>query len=422
MPIITHWRAICAIFIVCVAISIASAQTFTSIFNFEATNGSSPNGPLVQGRNGNFYGTTLGGGNLNCFKGGYGNPYGCGVVFRVTPEGKLTVLYTFCAEFPTCSEGVYPFAGLTLANDGNFYGTTYGSSGGDCTQGSALCGTIFRITPSGRLTTLYRFCKQTKCRDGYFPYARLIQATDGNLYATTEQGGAQNYGTVFKITLSGKLTVLHSFCSEAECADGSLPQQGLIQAKDGNFYGTTALGLYLYGSVFKMTQKGVLTTIYSFTANDGGLPGNLVQAANGRLYGTTQLGGVYGDGLFFEISPRGKLNALHNFCPGFDCKDGAFPNWLIRGTNNNLYGTALYGGDVRVCAGLADGCGTVFKITTTGILTRLHSFSDTDGGWPFGLIQATNGSLYGTTGIGGNLTCGTWGCGTVFSLNPRSKP
>jgi uncharacterized repeat protein (TIGR03803 family) len=102
------------------------------------------------------------------------------------------VLYTFCAEFSTCSEGVYPFAGLTLANDGNFYGTTYGSSGGDCTQGSALCGTIFRITPGGVLTTLYRFCRQPKCSDGSFPYAVLIQATDGQLYGTTEGEGERH--------------------------------------------------------------------------------------------------------------------------------------------------------------------------------------------------------------------------------------
>jgi uncharacterized repeat protein (TIGR03803 family) len=185
---------------------------------------STPFAALVEGSNGELYGTSEDGGNSNC-----NAPYGCGSVFKITLNGTLTTLHAFCSE-SNCSDGQYPYARLVQATDGNFYGTT--QSGG-----SQALGTIFRITPSGGLTTIYSFCSQPKCRDGASPTAGLIQATDGNLYGTAG-GGANGGGTIFKINFAGVLTTLHSF----DQTDGASPQGTLIQATDGNFYGTTSFG------------------------------------------------------------------------------------------------------------------------------------------------------------------------------------
>jgi uncharacterized repeat protein (TIGR03803 family) len=196
------------------------------------------------------------------------------------------------------------------ASDGNFYGTTVEG-------GADGAGTVFRITPSGTLTTLYSFCSQVNCTDGYWPYAGLVQAADGNLYGTTGNGGAfGNYGTVFKITPSGTLTTLYSFCAQNGCADGEEPAARLVQAADGNFYGTTASGgtsqncdSYRCGTVFKITPSGTLTTLHSFNYADGAYPyaglvqaSGLVQAAVLNFYGTTFKGGGDGYGTVFRLA------------------------------------------------------------------------------------------------------------------------
>jgi uncharacterized repeat protein (TIGR03803 family) len=423
---ITCWVTACATFVTYAAMSIASAQTFTTMFNFDATNGANPNGPLTQGRDGSYYGTTDGGGNLNCFEGGYGYPYGCGTVFKITPQGTLVVLYTFCVQYATCTDGVYPLAGLVLGNDGKLYGTTYDNGTAQCQPSLGECGTVFKIPAMGTLTTLQRFDRT----DGALPLAGLAQAADGAFYGTTSEGGltpppfVNGCGTIFKITAGGTLTTLHKFCSKPNFADGYTPQAGVIQAKDGNFYGTTAGGPSVYGTVFRMTPKGAVTTLHTFNLNDGFLPGGLVQARDGNFYGMTVYGGAVDNGTVFKITPSGEFTTLYSFCvQGTGCKDGVFPSGaLVQGPDGKLYGTTIGGGDTRVCGGIADGCGTVFKITTAGVLTRLHSFSNTDGDGPGGLLQATNGRFYGTTASGGNLNCGTWGCGTVFSLNVGFPP
>src|SRR5271157_6097159 len=213
---------------------ISAAGSFRTLHNFSGSDGAVPTAGLVQGTDGNFYGTTSSNG-----------PNGYGTVFKITPAGVLTTLYGFSS-----GDGAYPYGALVLATDGNFYGTTLGGGvNGNC-DGLDACGTVFKITPAGVLTTLYTFCTQTNCTDGSRPYAGLVQASDGNFYGTTWQGGTNcvpglngGCGTVFKITPNGTFTSLYSFCTQANCTDGKNPFYGsLVQATDGNLYGTTWLG------------------------------------------------------------------------------------------------------------------------------------------------------------------------------------
>jgi uncharacterized repeat protein (TIGR03803 family) len=399
-----------AVFLLCVVTSIAApAQTFTTLASFDGTNGAEPEvGSLVQGLDGNFYGTTYDGG-----------AHGTGVVFKVTPGGKLTILYSFCSQ-TNCADGGNPYGGLVLATDGNFYGTT--SVGGAV----SYAGTFFRVTPTGTLTTLYSFCaQQPNCADGEQPFAGLVEATDGDFYGTTHSGGAHGYGTVFKITPTGTLTTLYSFCTQANCADGSSPSAGLVQATDGKFYGTTYEGgadNACYGgcgTVFKVASEGTLTTLHSFDETDGAGPlAGLVQAIDRSFYGTTYEGGnlscfaPIGCGTIFKISSGGTLTTLHSF----DSTDGGFPfAGLVQAADGNFYGTTELGGANDNCA---DGCGTVFAITSEGTLTTLHSFDGTDGYELLaGLVQGTEGNFYGTAHYGGSSNDGT-----LFSLSVGPGP
>jgi uncharacterized repeat protein (TIGR03803 family) len=333
-----------------------------------------------------------------------------GTVFRVTTTGKLTTIYNFC-ELANCADGASPAAGLVLGTDGFFYGTT--TEGGTSVNNSSP-GTIFKISPGGVLKTLYSFCAQTDCADGSTPYAPLVQGTDGNFYGTAYAGGEFALGTIFKISPAGTFAKLHDFCSVGECVDGTHPYGGLIQATNGAFYGTTNGAP---GTVFEITPAGVLTTIYTFCSqtncNDGAEPEDgLVQAANGNFYGTTLDGGVNTEGTVFVLAPTGKLTTLYNFCSLANCVDGSSPiAGLIQGSDGNLYGTTLEGG-----ANLF--YGSVFEITPSGVLTTLHSFDNTDGGDPnAGLLQATNGTFYGVTSGGGSSFEGT-----VFSVSTGLKP
>jgi uncharacterized repeat protein (TIGR03803 family) len=389
------------------------AQTFTTLFSFDRNDGARPDAVLVQATNGDLYGATYDDG-----------LHGGGTVFKITPGGALTTLYSFCAQIG-CADGKLPGAGLIQAADLDLYGTTQFGGAYDT-------GTVFKITPDGALTTLYSFCAQSGCADGEYPHAALVQAIDENLYGTTQFGGTygdypNTGGTVFKITPGGALTTLYSFCAQSGCADGSQPAQGLVQATNGDFYGTTFEGgIYASGAVFKITASGALTTLYSFCAlglpcTDGDSPiAGLVQASDGNLYGTTLYGGAFSDlanswGTIFKITPTGTLTTLYSFCSQSGCPDGANPLGLIQATDGDLYGTTSNYGD--------HGHGTVFKITTNGKLTTLHSFCSqtmcTDGARPgAGLLQATDGKFYGPTYGGG--TAG--GAGTVYSLSVGLGP
>jgi uncharacterized repeat protein (TIGR03803 family) len=386
------------VLLLCVATA-SPAQTFKTLHSFDGTDGSYSQAGLVQATNGNLYGTT----NVTPKKGSGANRYGTvfqkyGTVFKISTSGALTTLHGF-----GFTDGSLPYAGLVQATDGNFYGT---ASGG----GAHRTGTVFKITPSGTLTTLHSFCSKSGCTDGESPHAGLVQATDGNFYGTTSSGGANGAGTVFKISPSGTLTTLHSFCSQSGCTDGSMPQAGLVQATNGNFYGTTSSGgANGFGTVFKISPSGTLTTLYTFCSGgctDGLSPyAGLVQATDGNFYGTTSSSGARGYyGTVFKITPSGALTTLYTFDYG---TDGASPfAGLVQATDGNFYGTTSLGG-ANVYYG------TVFKITPSGALTTLYSFAGTDGASPFaGLVQATNGNFYGTTSSGGAN-----GDGTVFSLS-----
>ena len=392
-------RKASSVFLLCAATVIASpAQTFKNLTNFNAANGAGPYYmTLVQGTDGNLYGTTNGGGTNDD-----------GTVFKITPSGKLTSLLSF-----DNSDGSNPVAGLALDLSGNFYGT---ASGGGA---STYYGTIFKMTPTGKLTTVYNVCSEQGCHDGADPYSALVQDVNGNFYGTTNQGGDQGQGTVYKVTAGGKFTRLHTFAY----AEGVAPWAGLVQASNGDFYGTTSAGTNsMEGSVFKITSQGKFTVVYTFcskaSCSDGATPrGTLVQAPNGDLYGTTPGGGDYNGGTVFKLTPGGKLTTLYSFCAQSNCPDGYGPYaGLVLGTDGNFYGTTVEGG-VATCDS-PYGCGTVFKITPQGKLTTLHRFKETDGALPFGgLVQATNGSFYGTTTAGGPTNVGT-----IFSLSMGLNP
>jgi uncharacterized repeat protein (TIGR03803 family) len=255
--------------------------------------------------------------------------------------------------------------------------------------------------------------------------AGLVQGADGYLYGTTTDEGAYGGGTVFKITPNGTLTTLYSFCAQTGCPDGEEPNAGLIQASNGNFYGTTLYGgaspTCTYpdgcGTIFEITPSGTLTTIQSSNAFG---PTGLIQATNGNLYGTTIGGGANSKGTVFEITLGGTLKAIYSFCSQSECTDGSNPNGgLTQATDGNFYGTASEGGSHNF--------GTVFEITPGGKLTTLYSFcseksGDTceDGQYPDGgVVQDTDGMFYGTTqGSGSDGGC----CGTAFSLNTGLGP
>jgi uncharacterized repeat protein (TIGR03803 family) len=417
--------------VLCAATAIMlPAQTVTTLFSFGETNGAYPQAAMVQGTNGFLYGTTPYGG-INCA------PTGCGTIFAITPDGTLTTLYSFCA-FSQCGDGAEPLGALIEAANGEFYGTTSaGGSSSYCTPvygHLAGCGTVFKMTPSGLLTTIYNFCSQPPCADGSQPTG-LVQAANGSLYGTTFGGGTNGGGTIFMITPQGTFTTLYSFCSQGGglCTDGRYPGQ-LVQATNGDLYGTTASGGAWddNGTVFRITPSGTFTTLYSFCpyydCSDGASPNGLVQATDGNFYGTTFIGGsgatgcgsstAPGCGTVFRITPSGDLYTLYSFTDG----DGLMPYaGLVQATDKNLYGTTseagLYGG------------GTLFKITPAGLLTAIFNFDYSEGPsagwWPqSAMVQDTDGNLYGTTLYGGtDLACDNPpGCGTIFSLSVGLRP
>jgi uncharacterized repeat protein (TIGR03803 family) len=378
----------------CGLLTLASAQTFTTLASFQYDGANPEYVSLIQANDGNFYGTTRDGG------GG-----AVGVVFKVTPAGELRDL----TDFSNTRDG-YPYAGVVQAADGNFYGTTW-------QRGTQNAGTAFEVTSSGTLTVLYSFCSENNCADGDEPLAPLIQGTDQNFYGTTADGGTKGYGTVFKLSMAGALTTLHNF----RFKDGASPVAGLIRAKNGKFYGTTLFGgTKGGGAVFEMTAAGKLKTLYSFCqqkkCTDGTNPyAGLVQAADGSFYGTTYAGGAHGHGTVFRVTAAGKLTTLYSFCSQKRCSDGAYPYaGVIHATDGNFYGTTSQGG--------TSNWGTIYKVSSTGQWAMLHRFcakkNCTDGADPSGgLLQATSGIFYGTTTYGGISQEGT-----VYSLSMGLAP
>jgi len=299
-----------------------------------------------------------------------------------------------------------PKGGLTLGTDGNFYGTTDGG-------GAYLFGTIFKMTPTGSLTVLHDFGSGLDL-DGGFPYASPVEGNDGNFYGTTL---GSTYGTIYKITPSGDLTSLHHFTF----TDGSNPSGPLVLGDDGNFYGTTSNGGSSgAGVVYKITPAGTLTVLHSFSTTDGEAPvGPLVQGNDGNFYGVTSAGGSSDAGVVFKITPTGALTTLHEMNGS---TDGSSPSaGLIQATDGKFYGVAA-GGGTRTCD-----CGTIFTVTSEGVFNVLYNFDRTSGSSPYvPLRQHTNGIFYGDTWIGGldKAKCSQGGdhCGVFYSWNEGLKP
>jgi uncharacterized repeat protein (TIGR03803 family) len=395
------WKAVCAAFLFCAVATIASsAQTFNVLTNFDGTNGGNPYGSLVQGEDGNFYGTT----NVK-------GPTDYGTAFKITSAGQLTTLYSFCSQ-PQCADGGEPRAGLIQGTDGLFYGTT--TMGG----GQTGDGTLFGMTSTGTLSGAYDFGA-----DNFPSNAALVQSPGGDLYGLTAE-------QVFKITRSGKLTTLYTF------TNGTSAGNGLMQASNGNFYITTYYGgAYGFGAIYKMTPSGNVTTLYSFCPSncddDNGFApdATMVEGNDGSLYGTTSQGGTNGDGTVFKIA-LGKITTLYNFCSQTGCTDGSYPLGLVQGSDGNFYGVTYYGGNN---GGYLSGEGTLYKITPAGQLTTLYRFCSqtncADGSGPLAaLMQGTDGNFYGTTLYGGSNASAcppfifSGPCGTVFSLSTGLGP
>jgi uncharacterized repeat protein (TIGR03803 family) len=323
----------------------------------------------------------------------YGGAHGAGTLFRVTPSGELTTLVSFDG-----TNGAHPMAALLKTDDGSLYGSTV--DGG--TKGEN--GTVFQMTPAGKLTTLLSFAGT----NGSHPYAKLIQARDGHLYGTTLLGGATGAGTVFRISTAGELTTLVSLMLTNT---GAFPAGALLEDGEGNFYGTTANGNPTYGgTAFKMTSDGQLTNLVLFKGANGWDPmAALVQGVDGNFYGTGEYGGNMslngglGMGTVFKLTPTGVLKTLVTFtgangsiCLGPLAQDHA----------GNFYGTTYAGGP--------GGGGTIFKMTPDGVLTTLVAFNSANGRGPNGpLLPSSDGSFYGTTQYGG-----PGGAGTVFQITP----
>jgi uncharacterized repeat protein (TIGR03803 family) len=364
-----------------------SKSSFNPIYDFGDHTGDplSPQavGVIAQGRDGNLWSTTLFGGRNNM-----------GTAFKLTPGGKLTVIYNF-----TSATG-QPSSGLTLGTDGNFYGATFnGGTGTACIGG---CGTVFKLTPSGKLTILWNF---QGGNDGQMPYSGPIEGKDGSFYGTTYQGGANTVGTIYQLTPSGKLTNIYQF----DAIHGAFPIGPLVQATDGNLYGTTAGFGFNYGTIFKIVPSGdfALTLLFTFDAFDGAYPyAGLIQSGDAKLYGTTTGASLSGD--VFEITTEGSFAELHALNGS---TDGAIANaGLVRASDGNFYGAAQQGGD---------GFGTLFRITSKGTFTVCEDFDATDGSEPLVTpIQHTNGILYGDTSLGGDIN----NMGVFYALNLGLKP
>jgi len=325
---------------------------------------------------------------------------------------SFSVLYSFQGT----TDGGQPFAGLIRDSSGNLYGTTEGVQDG--------FGTVFELDPTGKETTLWNFNDPKR---GQYPEAALIRDSKGNLYSTTEEGGRYSGGTVFRLKKSGAQTVLHSF--DKNNTDGFHPVAALVADAAGNFYGTTYEGgAFGWGTVFKVDGTGAYSILYSFTGKkDGRSPkASLIRDPAGNFYGTTEFGGWFGDkcadgcGVVFKLDVSGTETVLHSFDGG---KDGAFPvASLVRDAAGDLYGTTNAGGAFPCQSNI--GCGTVFKVSTTGKHTVLYSFAGLpDGEAPTaGLTRDATGSLYGTTELGGHpCAISLYGCGTVFELKKAQE-
>jgi uncharacterized repeat protein (TIGR03803 family) len=348
--------------------------------------GENPDSGVIRDPAGNFYGTTYLGGVSNW-----------GVLYRLSASGHETILHTFTGG----ADGSYPEAGVILDSSGNVYGTT--SSGGGTSDG----GVVYEVDSAGIETVIASF---PFAAGGSNPYAGLIRGPAGNFYGTTFYGGASNLGVVYKLDLSGRETVLHTFTGGA---DGSNPAAGVVLDASGNVYGTTEGGGSADdGVVYKVDTAGNETVLYSFAGADGRIPiGGVILDSNGNLYGTTSRGGANDDGAAFKIDSAGNETVLYSF--NYATVGGAPYAGLVLDSAGNLYGTLSTSGFS------GGGDGVVFKLDPAGNETALFTFGFF--GYAYaGVIFDAGGNLYGTTTSYECCNVPTGG-GVVYQLDPAGN-
>jgi uncharacterized repeat protein (TIGR03803 family) len=387
--------------------------------------GEQPQGNLLEDSAGNFYGTTILGGNKGCAQG----RYGCGSVFRIAPDGTESVLFLFDGK----QHGGLPAAGLVADSAGNLYGTTQAGGDPNCDDGYG-CGAVFKLAPDGTETIVHAFEWNN---DGAFPMAPLVADGKGNLFGTTTYGGhtktnCDSYfgcGAVFEIAADGTETILHRF---AEKNDGHYPSARLWIDAAGDIFGTTTQGGANCqsgggcGTVFELRPDGKEKVLYSFCNQSGCADGSqpyagIIADSAGNLYGTTTFGGNAfcpgGCRTVFELSAGGSFKVLHTFTDvAFGTADGAYPIAdLTADASGNLYGTTYDGGDTG-CGG--GGCGAVFEVSPNGTESVLYGFVKKSGGrFPKGgLVLDNAGHFFGTSAEGGAQCKVRLGCGTVFEF------
>jgi uncharacterized repeat protein (TIGR03803 family) len=383
--------------IVAASATTLQAQIYTDLYNLGSSSGDPANpawmGLFAQGRDGNLYSTSQGGGTPV-----KGVQYG--TVFQLTPTGNMAVLYSF----QNTTDGVFPNSGLTLGTDGSLYGTTPEG-------GSSGFGTVFKITTSGKFKTLHTFNGST---EGLHPDSPPVEGLDGNFYGTTDNGYNQVFGTVYKITPSGKLTVIYTFPGPSKLGY----PMALTLGTDGNFYGTAlGGGTTRYGGVFKITPHGKVTELYPFKGTPDGQSalGAIIQAGDGNFYGTTNGGGSGGVGAIYKMTPAGVLTIIHSFNNdgmGMQPRAG-----LVQATDGKFYGATT--------TNPGTSAGVLFQITSKGKYTPLVFLTNNIGKYPganpqVSLFQHTNGTLYGDTYGGGTGTMCF--CGVLYSLGMKLGP
>ncbi|HEX8817620.1 MAG TPA: choice-of-anchor tandem repeat GloVer-containing protein [Terriglobales bacterium] len=349
-----------------------TTPAFTLLYSFQGASGENPLAGVVMDSSGTLYGTTSEGG-----------ANGDGAVFTIAADGTESLLYSFKGG----ADGSFPLAPLTFDSSGNIYGTT-------TLGGKYGYGTVFKLASNGDKSLVYSFGAGN--HDGRYPSAGVLLDKQGTIFGTTQDGGGYGCGTVFKIDANGKESIMHNFkgVGPGHPADGAYPIAGLIRDHHGNLYGTTELGgASNDGTVFKIDSTGRESLLLSLDGKSGGgYPfGGVVMDAQGNLYGTAAYGGD-GIGVTFELSPAGKETPLHTFQGG---DDGDYPSsGLAIDKHGNLYGTTEFGG--------LGGAGVLYKITTAGKFFVQHHFDGSDGGdlltSPF---ADDNGNVYGTATEGG---------------------
>lgn len=380
----------------------AQSSTFTSLYSFTgAADGAGPATGLVQAADGNYYGTTSDGYTSSNTTAEFGT------IFRLTPGGVLTTLHTFSGNLP---DGARP-SGLTQGPDGALYGVT------------EQFGTVFRMTLTGEFSTISDFAYTSAADGGVYPFAALTLGSDGLLYGSTTEGGANSTGILFSVSTTGAFTLLNS---------GLGTMAPLVQASDGNFYGleiapdTCEPSTGSCGTVFEMTPAGAVSTLYSFSsiAGDdgdyayGGVTQNavLVEGADAGLHGTTASGGAStgdSDGTFFDVSLAGQITVLSNFCCAYESP--GITAGLFLASDGNYYGASV----AQVSMAGLENVPVIFSATPQGTLSLLYDFTPAPSGYatPAGmLIQGSDGNFYGVTSNGYDASLCSNGCGSIYRM------